>query len=276
MQIKADSGALGAVVSGVRLGPDPGGAELDTIRQALLDYEVLFFHDQDMTPSEHAGFAALFGQPQLHEAYPHVEGYPQLTILENDRENPSKIEMWHTDMTFRACPPLGSILHAQVMPERGGDTMFASMSAAYEALSPGMQRYLSELTAIHDFSHGFRESLAEPGGRERLGDMVLANPPVEHPVVRVHPESGKRGLFVNSLFTVAVRDVPSNESKAILGFLFNHMTAPEFCCRFRWRANSVAFWDNRITQHKPVNDYWPQRRKMQRITVDDGQRPFGP
>ncbi len=273
MKIEPYAGALGAEVSGVTLGGDLTTDELQELNDALLEYEVLFFHDQALSPAEHAEFAHLFGQPQLHEAYPHIEGYPQLTILENDEANPSKIESWHTDMTFRRCPPIGAILHAVIVPERGGDTLFASMSTAFNALSPAMQEFLSSLTAIHDFSHGFRESLEEPGGRQRLAAMVRDNPPVEHPVVRTHPVSGKLGLYVNALFTVAIKGMTAQESRYLLDFLFAHVTTPEFTCRFRWRQNSVALWDNRITQHKPVNDYWPGQRRMQRITVDDGTRP---
>jgi len=232
---------------------------------------VLFFRDQPLAPEHHAALAHHFGPPQHHEAYDHVEGFPQITILENDEARPSKIEVWHTDMTFRRSPPMGSILHAVVVPSKGGDTLFASMSAAFDGLSNQMQSLLSGLTAVHDFSYGFKESLAEPGGRERLADMVRDNPPVEHPVVRIHPESGKRSLYVNPLFTVAIKGMKDKESRALLDFLYQHMTTPEFTCRFRWQVDSIAFWDNRITQHKPVNDYWPQHRKMQRITIDGDQ-----
>lgn len=264
------AGALGAEVSGIDLCRDITDVEFAELEAALLEFEVLFFRDQPISPAAHASLANRFGKPQLHEAYPHIEHYPQLTILENDEANPSKIEMWHTDMTFRRNPPLGSILHGVIIPERGGDTMFASMSAAWEGLSDKMQRFVSDLVAIHDFSFGFKESLEAPGGRERLKQMVADNPPVEHPVVRVHPKSGKRGLYVNSLFTVAIKGMKARESRALLDFLFAHAVTPEYTCRFRWQAHSVALWDNRITQHKPVNDYWPQHRKMQRITIDDG------
>lgn len=268
MEVEPCAGALGAEVKDIDLCGPIDDTLLGSLKDALLEYEVLFFRDQPISPAAHAALADRFGTPQLHEAYPHVEGYPQITILENDAANPSKIEKWHTDMTFRPNPPIGSILHGVTIPERGGDTMFASMSAAYEDLSESMQRFLSGLVAIHDFSHGFRESLAEPGGRERLADMVASNPPVEHPVVRIHPESGRKGLYVNSLFTVRIKGMKDRESRALLDFLFEHMTTPEFTCRFRWRPHSIAFWDNRITQHKPVNDYWPRHRRMQRITID--------
>jgi taurine dioxygenase len=268
LNLNAVSGALGCEVSGVDLChavPDDVMAEL---QQALLEHEVLFFRDQELTPEAHSRFASWFGPPQLHQAYPHVEGFPEITILENDRENPSRIEMWHTDMTFRKNPPLGSVLHGVVIPEGAGDTVFASMSAAYNGLSTAMQTFLSGLTAVHDFAFGFKESLEEPGGRDRLAQMVLDNPPVEHPVVRTHPLSGKPGLYVNSLFTSHIKGMKPKESSTLLNFLYDHLIAPEFTCRFRWQRNSIAFWDNRITQHKPVNDYWPRHRKLQRITID--------
>ena len=273
MEVKSVSGAIGGVVSNIDLTQSLTSADLRSLRQALLDYQVLFFREQPMMPAHHMALATAFGKPQLHEAYPHVSGFPALTVLDNDRENPSKIEAWHTDMTFRACPPLGSILHGIKIPERGGDTLFASLSAAYESLSSPMQSFLSELTAIHDFRFGFKESLAEPGGEERLSQMVADNPPVEHPVVVKHPESGVKGLYVNALFTQRIKGLAARESQELLAFLYEHIVLPEHTCRFSWEPHSVAFWDNRITQHKPVNDYWPAHRKMQRITVDNGVRP---
>jgi taurine dioxygenase len=273
LKLKPYAGALGAVVENLDLTSTISPSVFDELNQALLEYEVLFFRDQPLEPKDHAQLASMFGEPQMHEAYPHVEGFPQLTILENDEANPSKIEMWHTDMTFRASPPLGSILHGVIVPEKGGDTMFASMSAAFEGLSPAMQDFVSGLTAIHDFSFGFQESLNEPGGRDRLAQMVIDNPPVEHPVVRTHPLSGKKGLFVNSLFTVSIKELSKIDSDSLLALLFNHVVTPEYTCRFQWQPDSIAMWDNRITQHKPVNDYWPAHRRMQRITID-GDRPF--
>ncbi|MFT4797040.1 MAG: taurine dioxygenase [Candidatus Azotimanducaceae bacterium] len=271
MRIEPYSGVFGAMVHDVDLCQPLSASGLADIRGALLEYEVLFFRDQPLKPEHHAALALHFGPPQHHEAYDHVEGFPQITILENDEARPSKIEVWHTDMTFRQAPPMGSILHAVIVPPKGGDTMFSSMSAAFDGLSDKMQILLSGLTAVHDFSYGFKESIAEPGGRERLADMVRDNPPVEHPVVRIHPESGKQSLYVNPLFTVAIKGMKDKESRALLDFLYLHMTTPECTCRFRWQRDSIAFWDNRITQHKPVNDYWPQHRKMQRITIEGDQ-----
>ena len=167
IEVIPTAGALGAEIYGLDLSGELSDTEFEALRQAWLDFEVVFFRDQAMTPESHASLANRFGSPQLHEAYPHVPGFPQITILENDEANPSKIEKWHTDMTFRQNPPLGSILHGVIIPARGGDTLFASMSAAYEGLSDSMQQFLSSLTAIHDFSHGFRESrcLSRRGGR---------------------------------------------------------------------------------------------------------------
>ena len=164
MECKRVSGALGGLITGVDLKAPLSATVLGDLKQALLEHQVLFFRNQALSPEQHMALATAFGEPQYHEAYPHAAGFPAITILENDRDNPSKIEVWHTDMTFRACPPLGSILHGQSIPERGGDTLFASLSAAYESLSQIMKDLLENLVAIHDFSFGFKESLAEPGG----------------------------------------------------------------------------------------------------------------
>lgn len=265
--------ALGAEISGVDLNQPLDDATFKFVHDALVEHQVIFFRNQNWEPEMHKQFALRFGPVQIHPAYNHVPGYPEICILENSEANPSKIEKWHTDMTFSATPPLGSILHSKHIPPIGGDTLFSSMSAAYEALSDKMQSFLSSLTAIHDFRHGFKESLAEPGGPERLAGAIAANPPVAHPVVRTHPISGKKGIFVNSLFTTHIVGMKASESEALLNFLFQHCILPEFICRFKWQVNSVAFWDNRITQHKPVNDFGLQYRVLQRITID-GDKPF--
>ena len=275
MKLRRVSEALGAEVEEVDLTKPLGDGQIAEIAAALAEHQVLFFRAQPLSPDAHREFARRFGELQTHPAYPHVEGIPELTILESNRENPSKIEKWHTDMTFRERPPLGSILRARVVPDKGGDTLWMSLHAAYEALSPALQGFLAELEAEHSFAFGFRESLAEPGGAERLADAVAANPPVKHPVIRVHPVTGRRALFVNRLFTTHIVGLEPAESEALLAFLFAHMERPEFSCRFSWQPDSIAFWDNRSTQHCPVNDYWPARRVLERITID-GDRPYGP
>jgi len=271
--VKLLAGTLGAELHGVDLSEDLSHEVYQEIRRLLVEHQVIFFRDQDISPAQHKALAESFGPLQSHPAYDTVEGFPEITILESTAENPSKIEAWHTDMTFRIHPPLGTVLRSKICPPEGGDTLWASMTAAFEGLSQPMQEMLLKLTAEHDFSHGFRESLAEPGGRERLAQAVADNPPVQHPVIRTHPESGKKVLFVNSLFTTRILGLPRQESEALLGFLFKHITTPEYSCRFQWEPNSIAIWDNRSTQHKPINDYFPAHRLLERITID-GDKPY--
>jgi taurine dioxygenase len=265
--------ALGAELSGVDLTLELSPKIFKELRRLLVEYEVVFFRDQDISPAQHRSLAASFGPLQTHPAYNTVGGFPEITILESTAENPSKIEAWHSDMTFRAHPPLGTVLRSKIIPAQGGDTLWASMTAAYDGLSTPMQNFLADLTAEHDFSYGFKESLAEPGGRERLAQAVADNPPVIHPVIRTHPESGKKVIFVNSLFTTRILELNNRESEDVLKFLFEHVVTVEYSCRFRWAPNSIAIWDNRSTQHKPINDYFPAHRMLQRITID-GDIPY--
>jgi taurine dioxygenase len=273
LEIKPLSGALGAEVHGMDLSVDLSADDTLRLRKLLNEYEVIFFRDQDISPARQKALALTFGPLQTHPAYDTVEGFPEITILESTPEKPTKIEAWHSDMTFRQHPPMGTVLKSVIVPPRGGDTLWASMTAAYNALSPNMQRFLDGLTAVHDFSYGFKESLAEPGGRERLADAVAANPPVRHPVIRTHPETGKKVIFVNSLFTTHIEQLSPAESDAVLDLLYRHVTTPEFTCRFQWQPHSIAIWDNRSTQHKPINDYFPAHRQLQRITID-GDKPY--
>ena len=272
MIVKRVAGAIGAELQAINLG-DAIDAELaETLRELLNEHEVLFLRDQSIEPADQKALAEIFGPLQTHPAYHTVEGLPEVMILESTNENPSKIEMWHSDMTFRQHPPSVTVLRGITIPEVGGDTLFASMTAAYEGLSFGMQQYLDGLVAVHDFSHGFKESLAEPGGRERLADAVAKNPPVRHPVVQTHPETGKKVLFVNSLFTTHIEGLPPLESAEVLQFLWRHASLPEFTCRFSWQPNSIVLWDNRSTQHKPVNDFFPATRRLHRV-VSEGISP---
>ncbi len=263
---------IGAEVTGLDLRETLTESVLAVLRRGLERYLVLFFREQPIEPEHHLALATAFGEPLPHPAYPHVEGFPAINILESTPDRPSKIDTWHTDMTFMERPPMGSILRARQLPEVGGDTLWASLFAAYEGLSEGMQRYLEGLMASHSFAHGFRHSLAEADGWQRLGDAVRRHPPVLHPIVRTHPVSGRRALFVNRLFTTHIVGLREPESAAILRFLFDHLETPEFACRFCWRPDSIAFWDNRATLHRPLNDYMPGVRRMERITIA-GQRP---
>ena len=260
--------SLGAEVEGVDLSSPLNQAVAAQLKEGFLQHEVLFFRDQRIQRTDQLALAELFGKPVVHPAYPTAPDVPVINILENKKEIPPKIDTWHTDMTFQEKPPLGSVLRGMVIPEKGGDTMWASLSAAYDGLSARMKQYLSGLKAEHSFTFGFRHSLAEEGGTERLAQAVLDNPPRLHPVIRTHPESGKQAIFVNRLFTTRIVGVSEAESEAILNYLFAHIETPEFTCRFRWQANSIAFWDNRITLHRPVNDFWPADRVMERITIE--------
>lgn len=267
------AGALGAEIAGIDLSQDLLPEQVTSLRELLNEHEVIFFRDQDISPSRQHALASCFGPLQSHPAYETIDGFPEITILESTADKPTKIEAWHSDMTFRQHPPMATILKSVITPPRGGDTLWSSMTVAYQALSAPMQRLLEGLVAVHDFSWGFKESLAEGGGRERLAGAVAANPPVRHPVVRTHPETGKKVLFVNSLFTTHIEGLRPAESRAILDFLYRHVVTDEFTCRFHWRRHSIAIWDNRSTQHKPVNDYFPAHRRMERITVD-GDLPY--
>jgi len=270
--IKEDS-ALGATITDIDL-KQPLEEKLTVfIAKALAENEVIFFRNQDITPEQHRAFALNFGQLQSHPVYPTIKGFPEITILENDEKNPSKIEKWHTDMTFKKIPPLGSILLGKVIPEKGGDTLFASLSAAYSDLPLDLKQSLEEMTAVHSFEYGFKESLAEPYGREKLAQALIDNPPVEHPVVCTHPVTGKKLIYVNSLFTLKINSLSDSESSELLEFLCDHIKKEKYQCRFSWEINSIAFWDNRSVIHKPDNDYWPQLRRMERITIDNTASP---
>ena len=267
------SGSLGAEISGIDLTQPLNNSIYADIRRLLVEHEVIFFRDQDISLSQHKALAESFGPLQTHPAYGTIEGFPEITILESTPEKPTMIECWHSDMTFKKHPPMGTILRSRIIPPKGGDTLWSSMTAAYDGLSSGMQNFLSSLTAVHDFAFGFKESLAEAGGRERLAQAVADNPPVEHPVICTHPESGKKVIFVNELFTTHIVGMTAKESRALLGFLYEHIVTPEFTCRFSWQPNSIALWDNRSTQHKPINDYFPAHRKLERTTID-GDKPY--
>ena len=276
MHIRRTGGALGAEISDIRL-TAVSAEERAALAVALAEYGVLFLRNQYLSPADFQAFAAGFGEVMSHPAYGEVADAPGVQILESTPEVPSKIEMWHSDMTFRRDPPLATALMADVIPEYGGDTLWTSSRAAWQALSPAMRDFLAPLGAIHDFRHGFRESLAEPGGEERLADAVRSNPPVVHPIARRLDGDDDGALFVNSLFTTRICDLAAAESKDLLEFLHRHLTTEEFTTRLRWEPGTVVIWDNRSTQHKPVNDYFPQHRRLHRVTVcGDVPQPLDP
>ena len=268
IQIDRASGSLGAFVTGVSLRDIASSDDIYlAVRELLVRHEVLFFRDQEQTPTVFAAFAGAFGDVLGHPAYATVAEAPDVQILESTAENPSKIEVWHSDMTFMQRPPSFTLLQGQIIPPFGGDTMWASATAAFDALSAQMQAFLLPLKAVNDFRHGFRESLAEPGGAARLAPAIEENPPVAHPLIRTHPESGRKSIYVNALFTTHIVGLPAAESEALLDFLYRHVVAEEHTVRLSWQPGTVAIWDNRSTQHKPVNDFFPQHRLMHRVTL---------
>lgn len=274
-QIQPLTPAIGAVIAGVDLSQPISDDLLQTVRQALLRHKVIFFEDQQLTPVQHRDFAARFGPLHTHPLYPGVPEAPELFILDNHAGNPTDNDAWHTDITFIETPPMGSILYARRLPPLGGDTVFSDMKAAYEALSAPLRNFLAGLDAVHDFARGFpaRGRVAGAAGAEKHAQALEEHPPVLHPVVRTHPETGADGLFVNYGFTERIKGLRRKESDAILFMLFAHIQQPEFLIRWRWTPNAVAFWDNRVTQHYAVNDYLPHQRIMNRATVL-GDRPY--
>ena len=259
---------IGAEINGVDLSEPLSNRQLDELHRALAENLVIFFRDQTLTPQQHLAFGRLFGDLHVHPAAPHEEGMPELMTIYADKDSPrANGEGWHTDVSCDPEPPMGTILYIKRCPPKGGDTLFASMYAAYEALSERMRAYLSGLTAIHDGEHVYRGLFDDHGQAERA-----TYPRAEHPVVRTHPVTGKKALFVNRGFTTRILGIPIDESDAILRYLYEHMENPLFQCRFRWQPSSIAFWDNRCTQHRAMWDYWPHTRSGNRVTVK-GDKP---
>jgi taurine dioxygenase len=265
---------IGALVEGIALGDalhDDAHVQID---RALVEHQVLFFRDQSLTPTQHREFAARFGRLHIHPIYPAHPEVPEVMVLDTDLMDLQDNAIWHTDVTFTETPPMGSILIARVLPETGGDTLWSSSIAAYDALSPPMQRFLQGLTATHDITQSFpaeRFGTSEEA-RSRLEKARLKNPPVSHPVIRTHPVSGRKALFVQEGFTSHINELKPAESRALLALLYAHSVKPEFTVRWKWRVGDVAFWDNRVTLHYATDDYRPARRVMNRATII-GDRP---
>lgn len=275
LSIEPISPALGAIVSGVRLADPLDDAAQRQIEQALLDHQVLFFRDQPLTPSQQATFAARFGDLHIHPIYPSSPEQREVIVLDTAVTDVRDNAIWHTDVTFLETPALGAVLAAKQLPPYGGDTLWASGIAAFEALSKPLQQLLDGLTATHDISKSFPQERfgATDADLARLEEARKKNPPRSHPVIRTHPVTGRKALFVSDGFTTRINELEAAESRAILDLLFAHFARPEFTVRWRWKENDVAFWDNRVTQHYAVDDYRPQRRVMHRATIL-GDKPF--
>ncbi|MEG3110767.1 taurine dioxygenase [Pantoea sp. T14] len=260
---------IGAQVANLDLARPLSDAQFEQLYHGLLRHQVLFLRDQVITPEQQRALAIRFGDLHIHPVYPHAEGVEEIIVLDTHQDNPPDNDNWHTDVTFIDTPPAIAILASKVLPESGGDTLWTSGIAAYEALSTPLKTLLAELHAEHDFKKSFQEFKYRKSEEEhqRWQQAVAKHPPVQHPVIRTHPVSGKKALFVNEGFTTRIVDLREKESEALLGFLFAHATKPEFQVRWRWQPNDVAIWDNRVTQHYANADYYPARRVMHRATV---------
>ena len=266
LEIRPLTPALGAEVFGIDLSSHLSPPQLEAINHALLAHQVIFFRDQHMSFEQHIQLGKRFGSLHVHPlaAGNHPDHPELLRIYADEKSERVAGENWHTDVSCEEEPPMGSMLYLTEVPTTGGDTMFASMYAAYDALSRPMQQFLERLTAVHDGAKVWTKygiAPSRPFARN------------EHPVVTVHPETGRKLLFVNRVFTSHIPALSAKESDALLEMLYRHIENPRFMCRFKWQANSVAFWDNRCTQHQAIFDYFPVRRSGYRVTIN-GTRPL--
>src|SRR5437764_9752300 len=264
------SAYVGAEIGGVDLAKPLKDEALGEIRRAFGEYGVVFFRDQHLSPEQHIAVAERFGPIDINRFFAHVSGYPIIAEVRKEPEQERNIGGgWHTDHSYDEVPALGSMLYARDVPQTGGDTLFASMYAAYDALSDGMKVTLEGLRACHSSRHVFGAEAAAPRGdlNGRIGNPELATQDAVHPVVILHPETGRKALYGNPGFTLRFEGWTDEESRPLLEYLYRHAVKPEFTCRFRWREGSLALWDNRSTWHFAVNDYHGERRLLHRITI---------
>jgi taurine dioxygenase len=268
LDIRPLSGALGAEILGVDLAQDLSDATVAAIRAAWLEHGVAFFRGQTLSPGQFLGVARRFGEPIEYPFVKGLDGFPQITpVIKLEHEKINFGGLWHSDTAYLERPPMATMLIARETPPRGGDTLFANMYLAYETLSDGMKRMLDGLIAVNssakaDVTRTREDRIKDSGKTEAKKEYVA-----EHPVVRTHPETRRKALYVNGGHTLRFKDMSIEESTPILKYLLQHAVRPEFTCRFRWEVGSIAFWDNRCTQHNPVNDYHGYRRVMHRVTL---------
>ena len=268
MNIRPMTPAIGAEIFDIDLAADDIATAIPAIRSALLQYGVIFFRDQNLSTERHIALAKHFGDLEIHPATPKDQPNPEILRIAHGPKSKGQENNWHSDVTWREKPSLGSILKAVEVPDVGGDTLFANMHLAYEKLSPEMKRLCEGLSAVHDVARVFAKRLGKRP--EELHDKY---PPMTHPVIRTHPETGQSVIYVNNGFTSHIEGLSSAESRWILDHLYATAADSEIQCRFRWQAGSVAFWDNRVCQHLAVSDYFPARRVMERVTIA-GCRPY--
>jgi taurine dioxygenase len=265
--------ALGSVVHGPDLRALPDSSTRDFLRDLLVERKVIFFRNQEISPTQHIAFSRLFGELEIHPFAKNHPDYPEVLVLHSNRDEPPvSTDVWHSDVTWRPKPSLGSLLLAREVPSTGGDTCWANMEAAYEGLDDETKQLLEGKMALHD-SHLFRAGMRARGASDdEVAEYQREHPAVHHPVIRTHPDSGRKSIYVNALFTVRIEGVPEETSARLLRELEATANRLEYQCRFHWRAGSMAFWDNRAAQHYAVSDYWPATRLMERVTVV-GEKP---
>ena len=274
-EINSLTPTIGAEISGIDLSNNLNSQDLDNIYKNLIDHKVIFFRNQNLKPEDHITFAKSFGDIEPpHPIYPHVENFPEITLLENDPTNPPDTDEWHTDVTFKTEPPFTSILYSKEIPPSGGDTLWCSLIAIYDALPENIKIELESKRAIHDMG-AFRNNFSSKdneeyskklnAGFEKFGNAV-------HPVVKVHPILNKKFLYINPSFTRHIIGMDMTDSNNLLSYLFSFMTKPQYQVRFKWTPHTLALWDNRCTMHYAIGDYMPHRRVMNRITVLNDKR----
>ncbi len=270
ISLRPISGSLGAIIEGVDLSEEIDDETYAEIKQALLENLVIFFRDQDITPDQHVAFGKRFGELHIHPFIPQLEGYPEVIQMLADTGKKDALRLansWHEDLSYTDDPPLAAILRGVQVPSRGGDTMFVNLYKAYDTLSDKMKEIIADLSAWHDVTKTYRrQELQREGGAEMYWNTFNKAPPVLHPLVGVHPETGKKLLYVSELTTTYIEGLHENESDAILQMLYKHLDWKELHCRFYWEVNSIAMWDNRSLAHYAVRDF-TEVREMHRVTV---------
>lgn len=274
MDIIPVTGALGAEIRGVDLRDID--ADFEAVKAALLEHEVVFFRDAHLTEDEHLALGRRFGTPSIFPVARLMGATePTMTVIEDGPESPNKADMWHTDVTWTATPPDYALLHMEVKPNVGGDTLWCSATKAYDLLSPAMQEFLCGLTVTHD-NEGFIKRMIEKTGdpeHELVGGLREDYPPVVHPLIRTHPETGRRALLWAPNFMRTVNELTEAENAAVLGLLGEHVNDPRLHCRWSWNEGDLAIWDERSTLHRAAADHWPHRRVIRRCEID-GTRPY--
>jgi taurine dioxygenase len=268
LDVRPLSGALGAEILGIDLAHDLGDETVAAIRAAWLEHLVIFFRQQTLSPAQFLKLASRFGEPVEYPFVKGLEGFPQITpVIKLEHEKINFGGLWHSDTAYLERPPMATMLIARETPPRGGDTLFANMYLAYETLSDGMRRMLDGLVVVNSSAKADVTKTREDRVRDSAKNDARQEYVAEHPVVRTHPETGRKALYANGGHALRFRDMTVEESAPLLSYLFAHATRPEFTCRFRWEEGSIALWDNRCTQHNPVNDYHGFRRVMHRVTL---------